>query len=107
MHSELKAGKRLPIFRLATSLLLSTAIVSLTPAIAADAQGPGSLDMSFGAATDDGTPPGIVSTSLGDGDDMANDIATAGDGKIVVVGNRNNGKSNDIVIVRYLSLIHI
>jgi uncharacterized delta-60 repeat protein len=101
MRSELKAGKRLPIIRLATSLLLSTAIVSLTPAIAADAQGPGSLDISFGAGTDDGTPAGIVSTSLGDGDDMANDIATTTDSKIVVVGNRNNGKSNDIVIVRY------
>ena len=68
MHSKLITGKRLPFLRLATSLLFSTAIVSLTPAFASDAQGPGSLDISFGAGTDDGTPAGIVSTSLGYGE---------------------------------------
>lgn len=82
------------------ALLMTTSLTAFSVS-AADAPGPGSLDLSFGAATDDGTPAGIVSTSLGTGDDVANGIATTADGKIVVVGNRNNGQSNDIVIVRY------
>jgi uncharacterized delta-60 repeat protein len=84
------------ILGLSFALLVSTSLSAV-----AGGAGPGSLDTSFGAATDDGTPAGIVSTSLGNGDDVANGIATGADGKIVVVGNRNNGKSNDIVVVRY------
>jgi uncharacterized delta-60 repeat protein len=103
MKSYLSSGKRSPFHGFALALMLGTAITVVTPAFAADAQGPGSLDLSFGAGTDDGTPAGIVSTSFGDGDDVANAIATGSDGKIVVVGNRHNGKSNDIVIVRYNS----
>ncbi|WP_421695652.1 hypothetical protein [Aestuariivirga sp.] len=82
------------------ALLMTTSLAALG-SNAAHAQGPGSLDVSFGAGADDGTPAGIVSTSLGKGDDIANDIATTTDGKIVVAGNRFNGQSNDIVIVRY------
>jgi len=84
-----------------TALLLATALSLANPAFANGTQEPGSLDPTFGVGAEDGTPDGIVSTSLGDGDDVGNDIATTSDGKIVVVGNRNNGKSNDIVIVRY------
>ncbi|MDQ0304173.1 hypothetical protein [Ancylobacter polymorphus] len=86
---------------LAIAVALAWGSAGFGGAFAADATGPGSLDKSFGAGTADGTPDGVASTSLGDGDDIANGIATAPDGKVVVVGNRNNGKSNDIVVLRY------
>ena len=85
---------------LAIAVALACGPASLHGAFAADA-GPGSLDKTFGAGTSDGTPDGVASTSLGDGDDIANGIATTADGKVVIVGNRNNGKSNDIVVLRY------
>jgi uncharacterized delta-60 repeat protein len=85
------------IVGLTAAFLIST---SLSVSQAA-AEGPGSIDPSFGATTDDGTAAGIVSTSLGNGDDVANGIVTTPDGKIVVAGNHHNGKSNDIIIARY------
>lgn len=81
------------------ALLMATSLSASV--LAAGTQGPGTLDTSFGSTADDGTPAGVVSTSLGEGDDVASGIAAGADGKIVVVGNRNNGKSNDIVILRY------
>lgn len=94
------AGARSGCAALAIAVALACGPVSLAGAWAADA-GPGSLDTTFGAGTSDGTPDGVASTSLGDGDDIANGIATTADGKVVIVGNRNNGKSNDIVVLRY------
>ena len=68
-------------------------------ALSAAAGQPGSTDTSFGA--DDGTPDGMVSTWLGQGDDVANAIITQPDGKVIVVGNHGNGTSTDMMIARY------
>ena len=81
--------------------LATVSTVALLAGIAWAAEGAGMLDASFGAGEDDGTPAGVVSTSLGNGDDMAEDLSVGADGHVVVVGNRNNGESNDIVLVRY------
>ncbi len=81
--------------------LVTVSTVALLAGMAWAAEGAGMLDATFGAAEDDGTPAGVVSTSLGDGDDMAEDLAVGADGTLVVVGNRHNGQSNDIVLVRY------
>jgi uncharacterized delta-60 repeat protein len=87
---------------LKSRLLAATSAVALVAATAAWAAGTaGMLDASFGAGEEDGTPAGVVSTSLGDGDDVANGLALAEDGKLIVVGNRYNGQSNDIVLVKY------
>lgn len=80
---------------LATAFLVSTALS--TAAFA----GAGALDTTFGTGTDDGTPAGVVGTWLGKGDDVANAIVSQPDGKVVVIGNHNNGKDNDIFIARY------
>jgi uncharacterized delta-60 repeat protein len=81
--------------------LATVSTMALLAGIAWAAEGAGMLDASFGAGEDDGTPAGVVATSLGNGDDMAEDLAVGADGSVVVVGNRNNGQSNDIVLVRY------
>ncbi len=81
--------------------LATVSTVALLAGIAWAAEGAGMLDASFGAGEDDGTPAGVVSTSLGNGDDMAEDLSVDADGHVVVVGNRHNGESNDIVLVRY------
>lgn len=81
--------------------LATVSTMALLAGIAWAAEGAGMLDASFGAGEDDGTPAGVVATSLGDGDDMAEDLAVGADGSVVVVGNRYNGQSNDIVLVRY------
>ncbi len=101
MISRKLYGNKQTVNALLIMLLLGTAANFHSVAADSNTRAPGSLDISFGTATDDGTPAGIVSTSLGKGDDIANDIATTSDGKILVVGNRNNGQSNDIVVVRY------
>lgn len=81
--------------------LATVSTIALLAGIAWAAEGAGMLDASFGAGEDDGTPAGVVSTSLGNGDDMAEDLSVDADGHVVVVGNRHNGESNDIVLVRY------
>jgi len=81
--------------------LATVSTIALLGGIAWAAGGAGLLDVTFGAGEDDGTQAGVVSTSLGDGNDMAEDLSVAADGTVVVVGNRDNGKSNDIVLVRY------
>lgn len=83
--------------------LATVSTIALLAGIAWAAEGAGMLDASFGAGEDDGTPAGVVSTSLGNGDDMAEDLAVGADGAVVVVGNRFNGQSNDIVLVKYLN----
>ncbi len=54
----------------------------------------GSLDNSFD--TD-----GIVTTSVGSGDDEAYDLAIQSDGKILVVGGSSNGSNYDFGLARY------
>jgi uncharacterized delta-60 repeat protein len=81
---------------LAMALLMTTALAA--PAQAGTA---GTLDPSFGSGTDDGTPAGVVGTWLGKGDDVANDIISQPDGKVVVVGNHTGASGTDIFIARY------
>lgn len=81
--------------------ITSVSTLALLAGIAWAADGAGTLDATFGAGEVDGTPAGVVSTSLGNGDDMAEDLTVSADGTVTVVGNRHNGESNDIVLVRY------
>lgn len=59
----------------------------------------GTLDITFGEGVEDGTPYGVVSISLGDGDDVANGLAIQANGKIVVAGTTkaSDGTSNAAV----------
>ncbi len=59
----------------------------------------GSLDPSFGAGNDDGTPHGIVSISLGEGKDFGNAVAIQGDGKIVIGGDHTVKKTRDLTVL--------
>ncbi len=79
----------------------TVSVLALVAGIAWAADGAGVLDATFGAGEEDGTPAGVVSTSLGNGNDAAEDLAVGADGAVAIVGNRHNGQSNDIVIVRY------
>jgi uncharacterized delta-60 repeat protein len=60
----------------------------------------GTPDDSFGVA-DDGTPNGFVSTSLGEGNDIATGLAIQTDGKLVVAGYHQEGDSTNIAVARY------
>lgn len=60
----------------------------------------GAPDAGFGAA-DDGSPDGVVTVSLGDGDDVLRGVAVAADGSIVVVGDSVRGDNADIVVARF------
>ena len=86
-------------------LLAGVSIVMLgvtEPQIAlAVEMGAGALDVTFGKGTSDGTPDGVVNTSLGNGDDVANALARAEDGKIVVAGSHAQNGSTDVVVLRY------
>lgn len=63
----------------------------------------GSLDKQFGKASD-GTPDGIVSLSLGSGNDSAKGMAVQADGKVIVAGtSTSTGGSSNIVIERFNS----
>jgi len=81
---------------LAMALLMTTGLAG-----AAQAGQAGTLDPTFGNGTDDGTPAGVVGTWLGKGDDVANDIVSQPDGKVVVVGNHATGSGTNIFIARY------
>lgn len=81
---------------LAMALLTTTGLAGVAWAGQA-----GSLDPSFGSGTDDGTPAGVVGTWLGKGDDVANDLISQPDGKVVVVGNHASGSGSDMFIARY------
>ena len=54
----------------------------------------GTLDAGFGSG-------GKVTTSIGNGDDVAYGMALQSDGKIVVSGSTGNGSNRDFVVVRY------
>ncbi|MGC8765465.1 MAG: hypothetical protein ACP5QT_06235 [Brevinematia bacterium] len=56
----------------------------------------GSPDSSFGTNGN-----GLVTTSIGPGDDVARGLAIQQDGKIIVAGYSYNGSNNDIALVRY------
>lgn len=59
------------------------------------------VDPTFGQNNNDDMPAGVVSISLGYGNDYATDVAIGPDGKILVVGHISNGQSNDIVVLGY------
>lgn len=60
----------------------------------------GSLDTTFGQAND-GTPDGVVSLSLGSGDDVARALAIQADGKMVIAGTTSStGSTSNAVVVR-------
>ncbi len=59
----------------------------------------GSLDADFDGNT--GAGNGIVTTAIGNGNDLAFAVALQPDGKILVAGYYFNGTNNDAVIVRY------
>jgi uncharacterized delta-60 repeat protein len=58
--------------------------------------GSGTLDTTFGAS-------GVVTTSIGPGDEWARDVAIQSDGKIVAAGHAYNGSDYDFAVVRYTS----
>ncbi|MBB3772001.1 putative delta-60 repeat protein [Angulomicrobium tetraedrale] len=84
-------------------LFASISVVALAAATpAAFAAGAGILDKTFGAdGNTDGTPDGVVSTSLGSGDDVANAVARAPNGEIVIAGSHFAKGSSDIIVARY------
>jgi uncharacterized delta-60 repeat protein len=63
----------------------------------------GSLDAAFGRGNADGTPDGVISLSLGEGNDFANALTLQSDGKILIAGDRIIGSSSDIVLVRIIA----
>jgi len=92
-----------PMKKTGLSLCLTTvaALALFAGQAAWAADGAGELDATFGAGSDDGTPAGVVATSLGNGDDVAADLAVGADGSVLVVGNRSADTGNNIVLVRY------
>ena len=60
----------------------------------------GTPDEAFGVS-EDGTPNGFVSTSLGEGNDFATGLAIQTDGKLVVAGYHQEGESTNIAVARY------
>lgn len=56
------------------------------------------IDPAFGGMKTDGAPAGVVSVSLGYGNDRATDLAIDGDGRIFLVGHISNGQSTDVVV---------
>ena len=64
----------------------------------------GRLDSEFGQDASDGTPDGVVGISLGAGNDYVRAMAIQQDGKILIVGDRENGGSSDIWLARLLAI---
>ncbi len=57
--------------------------------------------LSAGALDDTFDGDGVVTTSIGNSDDLGRVIAIQADGKIVVGGESHNGDNNDFSVVRY------
>lgn len=68
-------------------------VVFITPTLLL-AQTPGTLDPSFGTG-------GKVVTQIGSANEVAFGVAIQRNGKIVAVGNSNNGTNDDFAVVRY------
>jgi uncharacterized delta-60 repeat protein len=77
----------------------NTAADGSTNAVVARLNSNGALDSSFGEDSSDGTPNGVVSISLGSGDDSAEALALQADGKILIAGDHvaSDGSSNIFV----------
>ena len=61
----------------------------------------GGLDTFFGAdGNADGTPDGVVSVNLSNGDDLATAVALQADGKILVAGTTSSGSGKNAAIAR-------
>jgi uncharacterized delta-60 repeat protein len=63
----------------------------------------GSLDTTFGAGTSDGSIDGVVTLSLGDGEDSGQSVAVQADGKIVVLGTSTSLEGSENIIVARLN----
>ncbi|MCX7250909.1 MAG: hypothetical protein NTX37_05325 [Burkholderiales bacterium] len=82
----------------------NTAADGSTNAVVARLNSNGALDTSFGQDSSDGTPDGVVSVSLGNGDDSAEGIALQADGKILIAGNHvASDKSSNIFVARLIN----
>lgn len=104
LHTQRSGLERLrqvsrPVMAVATGLM----VAALATGCGGNDLLAGSLDKQFGKASD-GTPDGIVSLSLGNGDDSAKAMAVQADGKIIVAGtSTSTGGSSNIVIERFNS----
>ncbi|PRD66257.1 hypothetical protein [Malikia granosa] len=105
LHSQRSGLERLrqfsrPVMAVATGLM----VAALATGCGGNDLLAGSLDQHFGKASD-GTPDGIVSLSLGSGNDFAKGMAVQADGKLIVVGSSTStgGSSSNIVIERFNS----
>ena len=82
----------------------NTAADGSTNAVVARLNSDGSLDSGFGQDDSDGTPDGVVSLSLGSGDDSAEAIALQADGKILIAGNHvASDQSSNIFVARLIN----
>lgn len=77
----------------------NTAADGSSNAVVARLNSNGALDSSFGEDSSDGTPDGVVSISLGSGDESAEALALQADGKILIAGDHvaSDGSSNIFV----------
>lgn len=104
LHTQRSGLERLrqvsrPVMAVATGLM----VAALATGCGGNDLLAGSLDKQFGKASD-GTPDGIVSLSLGSGDDSAKGMVVQADGKIIVAGtSTSTGGSSNIVIERFNS----
>lgn len=103
LHTQRSGLERLrqvsrPVMAVATGLM----VAALATGCGGNDLLAGSLDKQFGKASD-GTPDGIVSLSLGSGDDSAKGMVVQADGKIIVAGTSTStgGSSSNIVIERF------
>ena len=82
----------------------NTAADGSTNAVVARLNSNGALDSSFGQDSSDGTPDGVVSLSLGSGDDSAEAIVLQADGKILIAGDHvASDKSSNIFVARLVN----
>lgn len=82
----------------------NTAADGSTNAVVARLNSNGALDTSFGQDSSDGTPDGVVSISLGSGDDSAEALALQADGKILIAGDHvASDKSSNIFVARLIN----
>ena len=92
------------VFENGMTATVATAADGSTNAVVARLNSNGSLDGSFGQDSSDGTPDGVVSVSLGNGDDSAEAIALQADGKILIAGNHvASDKSSNIFVARLVN----